>query len=382
MNAWLPPRVPDDPGGNPAALRCAEPSTGRFRVSSPSCGSRIRRTLTALGGAIGVLGAAVLPFATAEVRVAPGLRVEVVVTGITRPVELAFDASGRLVVLSHGCCGEAAGELHWVDLTGSFPVDASRVPRVVIPFPDGPSKNPFGSLAVDPRSEELFLGEENGSRIYRLTAEHKLALFAVGLHHLVGGGSLAFDGHGRLVVLDFASPTGRLGSELPPPSVLEWLEAEAYQGPLVFRVDPRQDIPRPRKLDLVTPIFPKVSARPSGSRALPRFVSVAVSPADEILLLGSLGEVFQLTPGGGLQRLARLPAGHYHRTHMALEPDGGVLVAAGFHIRQLYRISPAGTVSVVASELGDPGSVVADQAGNLYIAETALHRIIRIRPAP
>ncbi len=335
-----------------------------------------------LGGAIGVLGAVIVPFAAAEVRVAPGLRVEVVVTGITRPVELAFDASGRLVVLSHGCCGEAAGELHWVDLAGSFPVDASRVPRVVIPFPDRSRKVPFGSLAVDPRSGDLFLGEENGNRIYRLTAEHKLALFAVGLYHLVGGGSLAFDGQGRLVALDFASSEGRLRSESPLPPVLEWLESEAYDGPLVFRIDPREDLPRPRRLDLATPLFPKVSARGAARADLPRFVSVAASPADEILLLSSLGEVFRLSSSVGLQFLARLPAGDYHRTHTTVAPDGSVLVAAGFHSRQLYRISPAGTVSVVASELGDPGGVVVDRAARLYIAETALHRIIRIRPAP
>ena len=37
-----------------------------------------------------------------------------------------------------------------------------------------------------------------------------------------------------------------------------------------------------------------------------------------------------------------------------------------------------GEVSTVASELGDPGGIVFDRSGALYVAETALHRIIRI----
>ena len=49
--------------------------------------------------------------------------------------------------------------------------------------------------------------------------------------------------------------------------------------------------------------------------------------------------------------------------------------------RQIFRISPAGQVSIVAGELGDPGGIVLDREGALYVAETALHRIIRISGA-
>jgi sugar lactone lactonase YvrE len=62
-------------------------------------------------------------------------------------------------------------------------------------------------------------------------------------------------------------------------------------------------------------------------------------------------------------------------------PDGSVFVCGGFQIRQIFRISPAGEVSIVASELADPGGIVFDHEGALYVAETALHRIIRIAPA-
>ena len=82
-----------------------------------------------------------------------------------------------------------------------------------------------------------------------------------------------------------------------------------------------------------------------------------------------------------LRPIVRLPAGHYHRINLAIGPDGSVFVCGGFHIRQIYRISPGGDVSIVASDLGDPGGIVVDRDGALYVAETALHRIIRIVPA-
>jgi sugar lactone lactonase YvrE len=82
----------------------------------------------------------------------------------------------------------------------------------------------------------------------------------------------------------------------------------------------------------------------------------------------------------GLQRLARLPAGHYHRTNIALGPDGSAYVSSGFHIRGLYRITSSGVVTSIARELGDPAGIAIDREGAIYVAETALHRIIRLRP--
>ena len=327
-----------------------------------------------------LLAAAPVP-AGPEVQVAAGFRVETVVTGIPRPIQLTLDAVGRIVILSHGWRGDAAAEVYRFDLA-ALPLDGARAPRVVIPFSEEPRKVALGSLAVDPRSGDLFLGEENGNRIYRLTAHERLEVFGIGLNHLVGGSSLAFDGRGRLAVLDFASPEVQHRAEAPPPRALDSLADEAYQGPLVLRVDPDEALPAPRKLDLVAPVFPRAPARRPGSEPLFRFISVAASPASsDLILLSSVGELSVLGDTG-LRRLARLPSGHYHRTHMAVGPDGSVFVSTGFHVRTLYRISPAGAVSVVARELGDPGGIAVDGHGRLYVAEGALHRVIRITPAP
>src|SRR5207249_9269429 len=99
-----------------------------------------------------------------DAQPARAAQIEVVATAVPRPAQLALTGSGRLVVLSHGWRGDAAAELFWLDPRGALPVNASVAPRVVIPFAEGPRKTALGSLAVDPRSGDLFLGEENGNR--------------------------------------------------------------------------------------------------------------------------------------------------------------------------------------------------------------------------
>jgi hypothetical protein len=331
-----------------------------------------------LATALLALRAAAAPeFLPPTVAVAPGLKAEIVVTHIPRPIQLALGPARSLVVLSHGQIGDAAAEIVTVDLNQRLPADGVRLPRVVVPFAEDPRKAVLGSLALDPRTGDLILGEENGNRIYRLTREGRLSPLAVGLNHLVGGSGIAFDGEGRLVVIDFVSSETRLRSESQPLPALDWLAGEGYQGPLVLRVDLAEERLLPRRLDLATPFFPRGWARGESPPA-PRFVAVAVSPGGEIVLLDSLGQVKRLTPDGQLHELADLGPGHYHRTNIAVAPDGTVVVSTGFHIRRLLGISPSGAVSAIAWDLGDPNGLVIDASGAIYLAETAHHRILRI----
>jgi hypothetical protein len=320
------------------------------------------------------------PGPTAGAEVAPGFRVDVVATGVPRPIQLALDARGRLVVLSSGRFGDAAGEVYRLDLRGPLPIDATRVPRVVIPFADEPRKTVFGGLAVDPRSGALYLGEENGNRIYRLGDDQRLQAIVVGLNHLLGGTALTLDRHGRLVFLDYASPETHLRSETPLPPSLRWLIDEGYRGPLVFRIDPREERPLPRRADLLVPILPRRETTRPDREPTWRLIGVTATPGNDLVFLSSVGEVFRLGSEGELRLVVRLPAGHYHRPNLTTGPDGSIFVCAGYQIRQIFRISPAGTVSIVASELGDPGGIVLDPDGVLYVPEGALHRIIRISP--
>jgi hypothetical protein len=333
-----------------------------------------------LGAGVGVaLWALAASAASADspIEVESEYRADVVVTGLPRPVQLAMDAAGRLVILSHGWRGDAAAEIYRVDVTG-LPLDASRAPRMVVPFA-GSRQAAFGSLALDPRSGDLFMGEENGNRVYRLSAGRGLTLFGIGLNHLLGGSTLGFDRSGRLVVLDYMSPEVQQRSEMPPPPSFDGLADGAYHGPVVLRVDPQEEVPLPRHFDVVAPILPTGSGRPGGGEPLYRFISVAAGPSGGVVLLDSVGQLFVLTPDHALRPLTRLPAGHYHRTNMAVGPDGSVLVSSGFHIRQVFRVSPTGTVTVVARSLGDPEGIVVSDDGDIFVAENALHRVIRIR---
>ena len=329
-----------------------------------------------LAGLCGFLASS--PRAASGADVAAGLRVDVVVTGIPRPIQLALDAQGGLVVLGHGWRGDAAAEIYRVDLGRAVPVDAAQQPHLAIAFTDETRKTVFGSLALDPKTGELFLGEENGNRIYRLGADGRLRPVVVGLNHLLGGSALALDRQGRLVFLDYSSLETHLRSEAPLPPSLSLLLEEGYRGPLVFRVDPREQRPLPRRADLLTPILPRSGTAAAGQEPLWRLIGVTAAASDDLFLLNAVGEVFRLGPDGKLHLVTRLPGGHYHRTNLAMGADGSVFICGGFQIRQIYRISPAGEVSIVASELGDPGGIVVDAAGALYVAETALHRIIRI----
>lgn len=335
-----------------------------------------------LGGGLGALCVALVGLGPTSlgVEVGPDLRAEAVVVGVPRPVQLALDGSGHLVILSHGWRGDAAAKLYRFEVA-ALPLDATRSPRVVIPFSEEHRQVAFGSLALEPRSGDLYMGEENGNRVYRLSAQGRLTLFGVGLNQLLGGSSLTFDRRGRLVVLDYASPEAQQRSETPPPASFDGLDANAYHGPVVVRLDPQDDVPLPRRFDLITAILPGPSAPPPGVEPLFRFISAATTPSDGIVLLDSVGQLFVLTSERLLRPLARLPSGHYHRTHMAVGADGSVFVSSGFQIRQIYRVSPSGGVTVVARNLGDPEGIAVDDAGDLYVAENALHRVIRIRSA-
>ena len=300
-------------------------------------------------------------------------------SGVARPLELAMDGRS-LVILSPGWRGDAAAEIYRLDLDGPFPVDLSRRPAVRIPFSD-PRATTLGSLAIAPATRELFLGEENGTRVWRLTGDEQLSLYASGLHRLVGGAAMAFDGQGRLLLVDFADPT-LSEAEQRPPAGLEQFRDEDYRGPLVFRVILDPTLPLPRRLATAPPLFPRAWGGRAGGAHLPRMISLAPR-GDDILLLSSSGDVHRLAPDGTLSLFARLPRGQYTRTHMLVAPDGTLFVSGGFQVGSVYRVdADGGAVTAVASHLADPQGIAVDGRGSLYVAESSFHRVLRITIPP
>jgi hypothetical protein len=301
--------------------------------------------------------------------------VEIVATGIPRPLQLAVDG-GFLLVLSPGLRGDSAGELYRFDLAAAEPVDLGRQPRLRIPFADSRMAT-LGSLALRPSTAEIFVGEENGQRVWRLAADGRLSTYATGLRRLGGGSTLAFDAGGRLVIVDYVDPRVTPPEERLPG--LEQFRDEDYRGPLVFRLELDPDIALPRRLDRLAPLFPRGWGGPAGGGLLPRLISVAASPDGTLVLLTSGGELVRLGADGVLVPWTRLPAGQYNRTSMVMAPDGTLYVSGGFHVSAVFRVTPPGRVSVVADNLGDPEGVALDARGDLYVAESSFHRIVRVR---
>jgi streptogramin lyase len=300
-----------------------------------------------------------------------------VATGIPRPAQLVLDGH-TLTVLGPGLRGDAAGELYHVDLSGQLPLDLKMRAARRLEFSEGRTAT-LGSLALDPASRQLFVGEENGTRIYRLDPGGTLARYATGLHRVPAGSGLAVDARGRLLVLDYVDRTLAPGEDSGPRS-LEPLREDDYRGPLLFRLAPDPSIVLPRRLDRAIPLFPKPgSPKPAGF--LGYLVAVAPLPSGEIALLEPTGALFRLRPDGGVSRMGRLPQGHgeYNRPSMVSAPDGSLFVSGGFHVARVFRVSPAGAVETVAQNLRDPEGLALDAQGHLYIAESSRDRILRLR---
>ena len=76
------------------------------------------------GGVAAALCGLLVSSVSAEpaIDVDPAYRAEVAVAGVPRPVQVALDAAGRLVILSHGWRGDAAAEIYRLD-PGALPMD-------------------------------------------------------------------------------------------------------------------------------------------------------------------------------------------------------------------------------------------------------------------
>jgi sugar lactone lactonase YvrE len=57
-------------------------------------------------------------------------------------------------------------------------------------------------------------------------------------------------------------------------------------------------------------------------------------------------------------------------------------VSGGFQVGSVFKVDREGGVTVVASHLADPQGIALDGRGNLYVAESAFHRILRITLPP
>jgi len=325
-----------------------------------------------------LLTLAALLIATALPVRSPGAQpqIETVATGLLRPLQLVWDGHA-LIVLSYSARGDSAGELHRIPIDGAAPVDLTQKPSR-IPF-RGAEGTTLGSLARDPESGALFVGEENGTRVWRLGADERLSLYVTGLRRLGGGGTVTFDRAGRLVLLDYADPYVSRPEERLPPGLEQLRLEEDYLGPLVFRLTLDTSVALPRRLENLPPLYPRGWGKRRGGSQLPQFTSVTTLANGDLLLLASSGVLHRLAADGSLTVFAALPRGQYTRTNVIATPDGTVYVSGGFHVGQVFRVTRDGAVETLASDLADPEGIAVDGRGAVYVAESSLHRIVRLR---
>ncbi len=300
----------------------------------------------------------------------------VVATGVPRPLELAAEGDS-LVVLSPGAGVDVAAEIYRFPLGAGDapPIDLRRQPRVRIPFVDA-SGLTLGSLALEPRSGDLYLGEENGTRLWRLSRDEQLTLYATGLSRLAGGSVLAFDRLARLVIVDYADPFLSQPQQGALPG-LEQFRDEDYRGPLIYRVALDPSIPLPRRVAHLAPLFPRGWGAGTERKPLPTMISAVAFTPDGLVVLTSNGELRRLGDNGTLAPFTQLPRGQYNRTHMVAATDGTIFVSGGFQVGSVFMVAPGGLVTILAGRLADPEGIAVDGRGHVYVAESALHRIVR-----
>ena len=315
--------------------------------------------------------------ATSPVQL-PGAQsqIETVVTGLLRPLQLVWDGQA-LIVLSYSAHGDAAGELYRIPIDSSVPIDLTQRPSR-IPF-RGAEGTTLGSLARDPESGALFVGEENGTRVWRLSSDERLTPYVTGLRRLGGGGTVIFDRAGRLVLLDYADPFVSRPEERLPPGLEHLRLEEDYLGPLVFRLTLDPSVALPRRMENLQPVYPRGWGKRRGGGQLPQFSSATTLANGDLVLLASSGVLYRLAADGSLSVFATLPRGQYTRTSLATAGDGTVYVSGGFHVGQVFRVSQAGSVETIAADLADPEGIAVDGRGAVYVAESSLHRIVRLR---
>ncbi len=148
-------------------------------------------------------------------------------TGILRPAQLVLDGH-ILTVLGPGLAGDAAGELYHVDLSGRLPVDLRMRASHRLGFSEGRPAT-LGSLALDPASRQLYLGEENGTRVYRLGPTARSRSTRAARTACPAGSALAVDPQGRLLILDYVDRTLAPGEDAGAQG-LEALREDDYRG--------------------------------------------------------------------------------------------------------------------------------------------------------
>jgi hypothetical protein len=305
----------------------------------------------------------------ASLRGAPALRLpfgytaEVVGVGFRLPQDLAVESAAAVWLLSQVDRAGGAGSLVRVPLDGAAPVEAATLPAVSIPFGPGPARFRVGSLARHPTTGDLYVAEQSGRHLFRVSPAGDVVLYARGLERLAETRAVAFDGAGRLIVLDLTGPpvVGEAGA-----ADLRALFGGADAGPVLYRLRVDEPVQLPRNLEAFAPFL---RSRPGGRS---RYVGVLALSSD-LALGGWTALIDRLRPDGSVVPLTRTPA-----ARVAAAGPQGDLYALDSLGGRLVRIRPDGAVEEFVHGLVRPTAVAVLPDGSLIVAGDT-GRILRLR---
>ncbi|HEY7140543.1 MAG TPA: hypothetical protein VIE44_10620 [Methylomirabilota bacterium] len=352
-----------------------QPGVRALRALHELTGAAILLLLVAASPAEAQDGSGPPPRGVRQLTLPDGYQAEVLARGLRQPQDLAVDPPDGLWVLTQTAPGgdRGAGALVRVPLGAAEPVDASRLPVVVIPFASATVPFEAGSLARHPGSGNLYVTEARGRHLYQVTREGGVTVFAQGGNALGDGRAIVFDAQGRLLVLDNAGRS--IVAETPDPLRDLFGASEPYQGPVVHWLRVEETLPLPRNLEYAGVLFPPAAFR-RRRVVLPRYSSLAALPSGTLIASLSNGVIDQLRPDGTIARVAQLSG-----AGAVVAGATDVLYALDYLGGRIVRVRADGTVEPFAQGLTRPAALAVLTDGGVIVAEDT-GRLLRISGHP
>jgi hypothetical protein len=306
------------------------------------------------------------PRGTRALRLPAGYRLEVIGTGFRLPQDLAVESPTAVWLLSQADGAEGAGSLLRVPLDQPEPVDAGALAAISIPFAPGPVRFRVGSLARHSGTGHLYVAEQSGRHLFRVSPAGQVVLYARGLERLAETRAVAFDGAGRLVVLDF---TGAPQVADAGTGSLRELFGTSESGPVLYRLRVDDEpLALPRNVEALAPFF-------TGGRArLPRWVGVFALSTGDLVLSGSGGRIDRLRPDGTV-----VPAAGRSAARVVAAGPKGELYGVDTMGGRIVRVLLDGTVEEFVQGLVRPTALAVLADGSLIVAGDT-GRLFRLRP--
>ena len=192
---------------------------------------------------------------------------------------------------------------------------------------------------------------------------------ATGLHQ-VDSPAIDDDGH---VYLTYS---GRRGQQAPvsvyrvAPGGAREIFARGLTNPTSLALDPEGRLYVTSRFDGTVTRFDRDGRSETLATDLGVACGIVVTPDGTLIVGDRGGTLFRVRPDGGTSTLATLPAS-MAAFHLALAPSGDLFVTAPTLSPRdaVYRIDPAGTVSVVTRAFGRPQGLAFDPQGRLHVVE-------------